>query len=256
MYSIALDKEASVEASLSRQGAENRRFWDVRFIRDLNEWELEEGLHFLCTLGAMNPPLEEEDRLRWKLKPNGEFDTRSYYNKLRDSPPNAFPWKGIWRVKAPRRVSFFIWCVAWNKILTGDNLRLRKLVFVDWCIMCRQCGETVDHLLLHCVTAHRLWSLALRSFGVSWVVPSSFHDLLFGWWNWFGKLSSRIWNLVPLCIVWCIWKERNRRTFEDLDSSGDQFFASFSGTLFDWSRAWGLTSSDSLPSFICSLSLL
>ena len=39
-----------------------------------------------------------------------------------------------------------------------------------------------------------------------------------------------------------------------MDSSDDQMLASFSGTLFDWSRAWGLKSSDSLPTFLCSLS--
>ena len=70
-----------------------------------------------------------------------------------------------------------------------------------------------------------------------------------------GKHSSQIWNLVLLCILWCIWKEQNRRTFEDLNSSGDQMLASFSGTLFDWSWAWGLTTSDSLSSFLSSLSL-
>ena len=94
------------------------------------------------------------------------------------------------------------------------------------------------------------------TFGLSWVIPRSIPDLLFGWWNWLGKQSSQIWNLVPLCILWCIWKEWNQRTFEDLDSSSDQMLASFSGTLFDWSRAWGLTSSESLPSFLCSLSFL
>ena len=36
--------------------------------------------------------------------------------------------------------------------------------------------------------------------------------------NQLGKHSSQIWNLVPLCILWCIWKERNQRTFEDLVS--------------------------------------
>ena len=51
-------------------------------------------------------------------------------------------------------------------------------------------------------------------------------------------------------------EERNWRTFEDLDSTSDQLLASFSGTLFDWSRAWRLTTSDSLPSFLSSLSLL
>ena len=126
---------------------------------------------------------------------------------------------------------------------------------MDWCIMCRHCGETVAHLLLHCEMAYRIWSFVFITFDLSWVVPRSIPDLLFGWWNWLGKHSSQIWNLVPFCIFWCIWKERNRRTFEDLDSSGDQMLASFSGTLFDWSRVWELTSSDSLSSFISSLSL-
>ena len=112
LYSIALDKEASVEASLSRQGAEDRRIWDVRLIRDLNEWEMDEGLHFLCMLGANTPLLDVGDRMRWKLKLNGDFDIRSYYKKLRNSPSIVFPWKSIWKVKAPRRVSFFVWCVA------------------------------------------------------------------------------------------------------------------------------------------------
>ena len=156
LYGIAIDKEVIVEASLSRQGAEDRRIWDVRFIREFNDWEMVEGLHFLHILGANTTPMDVGDRMKWKLKPNEDFDIRSYYNKLRNSPLIVFPWKAIWKAKAPRRVSFFVWCVAWNKILTGDNLRLRRLVFMDWCIMCRHCGETVDHLLFHYEMAYRL----------------------------------------------------------------------------------------------------
>ena len=92
-----------------------------------------------------------------------------------------------------------------------------------------------------------------RSFGFSWVLPRSVADTLFGWWNWLGKHLSSIWNLAPLCLMWCLWRERNRRMFEDMDSLDDQLLASFSGTLFDWSRAWGLTSSDSLPMLLSSL---
>ena len=159
LYGISIDKEASVEASLSRQGVEDRRIWDVRFIREFNDWEMDEGLHFL---------------------------------RILDSPYVVFPWKGIWRVKVLRRVSFFVWCVAWNKILTVDNLRLRGLDFVDRCIMCRHCGETVDHLLLHCEMVYRLWNFVFITFGVSWVVTRSIPNLLFGWWNWLGKHSSHI----------------------------------------------------------------
>ena len=38
-----------------------------------------------------------------------------------------------------------------------------------------------------------------------------------------------------------------------MESLDDQLLASFSGSLFDWSRTWGLTSSDSLTLFFSSL---
>ena len=111
-----------------------------------------------------------------------------------------------------------MWTVIWDRILTSDNLRGRVLDFVDWCIMCCSNGETVDHLLLRCGKSYRLWSLVFRSFGFSWVLPRSVADTLFGWWNWPGKHLSSIWNLAPLCLMWCLW---NGRTFEDMDSSDD-----------------------------------
>ena len=117
----------------------------------------------------------------------GDFDIRSFYNKLRGSSSVVFPRTVIWKVKAPQRVSFFVWIVAWNKILTGDNLRLGGFDFVDWCIMCCCCGETMGHLLLHCEKAHRLWSFVLKSFGILWVLPRTVPNLLFGWWNWLGS---------------------------------------------------------------------
>ena len=55
--------------------------------------------------------------------------------------------------------------------------------------------------------------------------------------------------------MWCIWKEHNWRTSEDLDRSDDKLLALFIGSLHDCSRAWGFTSSDSLPLFLSSLFL-
>ena len=72
------------------------------------------------------------------------------------------PWKGIWKVKAPTHVSFFVWSATWEKILTGDILRCRGFDFVDWCIMCRCNGEMVNHLLLHCSCG--AWFLDLLGF--------------------------------------------------------------------------------------------
>jgi hypothetical protein len=37
--------------------------------------------------------------------------------------------------------------------------------------MCKKCGESIDHLPLHCEVATQLWSVLLQLFGVAWVMP-------------------------------------------------------------------------------------
>ena len=117
VYGIASNKEASVASSLKRLGIEDRRSWDVHFTRRPNDWEMGGVDDFLCNLGSNLPPTENGDRMRWKLTKNGDFDVRSFYNKLRSPLPIIFSWKGVWKVKAPRCVSFFVWTVVWDRIL-------------------------------------------------------------------------------------------------------------------------------------------
>ena len=103
-----------------------------------------------------------------------------------------------------------------------------------------------------CGKAHRLWSFVFRTFGISWVLSRSVADFLFGWWNWLGKHSSNIWNLVPLCLMWCIWKERNWWTFEDLDRSDDQLLDFFTCSFL---IGLGLGDSHLVNLSLCSLTL-
>ena len=130
---------------------------------------------------------EEADKLTWALNRLGLFDTRSYYLALHASPTTAFLWKSIWKVKALRRVSFFVWTIAWRRILTCDNLMRRGFMMVGWCCMCKVSGESVTHLLLHCPVVREVWTFFLRSFGVSWVFPDSVCEVLSGWHNWWGR---------------------------------------------------------------------
>ena len=120
--------------------------------------------------------------------------------------------------------------------------------------MCRRGWETGEHLLIHCAVASDLWNAVLRSFEVCWVFPKRIVDLLFGWYNSWGNQVSAIWNLVPLCLMWIVWRERNQRTFEDMELSTIKLIELFFGLLFDWVRAWGLIPMSSLPDFVASLS--
>ena len=46
---------------------------------------------FLRTLDSNLPPSVNGDPMRWKLIKNGDFDIRSFYNKLRSPLPIIFP---------------------------------------------------------------------------------------------------------------------------------------------------------------------
>ena len=78
---------------------------------------------------------------------------------------------------------------------------LRSHRLVNRCCICCCNVEFVDHLLLFCPIAHSLWMYMLRLFGVDWDMPGSVVDLLFCWYNWLGKHSSNIWNLVSDCLL-------------------------------------------------------
>ncbi|XP_065634088.1 uncharacterized protein LOC136069461 [Quercus suber] len=59
--------EASIESSLSCQGAGVRRTWDVRFIRGPNDWEADAVANFYNSLASNLPSVTDGDRLRWSL---------------------------------------------------------------------------------------------------------------------------------------------------------------------------------------------
>ncbi len=121
--------------------------------------------------------------------------------------------------------------------------------------MCRCDGETISHLLLHCSVAYGLQTFVFRSFGILWVLSKSVPELFFGWRNLLGKNQSQIWNLIPSCIIWTLWRERNNRTFENVERTDSQFNELFSNTLYDWAIVWGYSSSTYVISFLDSLHL-
>ena len=53
-----------------------------------------------------------------------------------------------------------------------------------------------------------------------------------------------IWRIVPHCLMWRIWRERNLRSFEDRNWSILEFKPFFFSTLLEWCLG--------IPSFSCN----
>jgi hypothetical protein len=162
-----------------------------------------------------------------------------------------FPWKSIWKVKVPVRVSFFAWTAALGRILTVDNLRKRGLIVVDWCSMCKRSGESIDHLLLHCDVARALWSVLFSLFDVTWVMNGRVIDLLACWKGQRGnKMVLEVWRMAPLCLMWTIWRERNFRCFEDKELTMAEISTRFLTVLYQWAGVLNIPQVSSMSQFV------
>ena len=101
--------------------------------------------------------------------------------------------------------------------------------------MCKCNSETIEHLFLHCPVALELWDMVFGLFGVCWVMPLFVVGLLACWQGRFGDhRNGDIWMVVPHCLMWCIWKVRNSRCFEDKERSMPDLKFLFFRTLLDW----------------------
>ncbi len=187
------------------------------------------------------------DSLHWKLSHGRKFEVKSFYKELTQVDQFPFPWKSIGKVKVPTRVAFFTWIAALGKILTIDNLRKRKVLILDWCCMCKSGGESVNHLLLHCPITRDLWDMVFTLFGVCWVMPKGVEDLLACWAGRFGKgEAASIGKIIPHCLMWNIWCERNARTFTGVEATVPALKFSFFQTLFEWSTTFSIAHSNTM----------
>ena len=121
--------------------------------------------------------------------------------------------------------------------------------------MCKKYGESMDHLLLHCKVAKALWDGIFSRAGLVWVMPKKVVDLL-ECWNRLHSCSqvAAAWKMILLCIMWCIWMERNERCFNNKECTLEQLWNFFVHSLLFWFSAL-VTNESSVHDFLMSLSI-
>ena len=123
--------------------------WNVLFIRPVHDWELDVVLRFFAMPYSQKIRYGGEDKICWIPSKKKTFEVKSYYQTF-----STLIWVfGHWKVKAPSRVAFFVWIAALGKINILDNLQKQNVIVMELCYRCKQCEESIDHLLLHCEVA-------------------------------------------------------------------------------------------------------
>ena len=115
------------------------------------------------------------------------------------------------------KIKTFLWLLMRRKTLTWENLCKKGFKGPSKCPQCNQAEETMNHLFKTCEWANHLWRWmetimqqtnrdrdSIRNTIMNW--PSEYSNNL--------RINS-IWKVLPGFITWTIWKERNRRIFQN-----------------------------------------
>jgi hypothetical protein len=112
-----------------------------------------------------------------------------------------------------------MWLVAHNKCWTADRLAHCGLPHPEYCPLCDQDEETIDHLLVHCVFAREFWFNLFRQVGLQILSPQPTELSFHAWWE---KASSSTTkgllrqgvNSLIILRAWTIWNHRNGCVFD------------------------------------------
>ena len=122
LFVVAAQRNATVRDMWDQDSGQGG--WNLRFIRDFNDWELDVVGELLQVLRSQRITLEE-DSVSWKGGKNGKFGVKKAYSLLISPSVSMFLKNGIWVENVPTKLAFFVWEAAWGKVLTLDRLQKR-----------------------------------------------------------------------------------------------------------------------------------
>lgn len=156
----------------------------------------------------------------WSQWKSLKFEVRTYFQAPSGRLYCGFPWKSIWQIKEPKNwlslVSYWHWSrleqqiiaeiIFFYFILVSCVKSVMRHATVIYCIfiLVRNFDDSLfSFSLLFFFCLHVLCIRLLTKIGKRmwkcWLVGESV----------LVHLGSMLWNAVPLCTMWYIWRERN-----------------------------------------------
>jgi hypothetical protein len=129
LFSVASNKEAAVVDYM--QIRHGNLHWEVTFVRNLQDWELESLVSFLDRIYSVSLNVSGMDQMCWQRDSKTDFSVNLYYRCN-----CAVSLERHLEVQSPSLSSF----LSLDGCL-GEDLRKRRVVLVDWCCLVRMLGN-------------------------------------------------------------------------------------------------------------------
>jgi len=153
---------------------------------------------------------DEEDSLIWTFNSRGVYSSQSLYKVINFRGVKSIHVPAVWNLKVPPRVHFFLWLFSKNKVLTRDNLGLRRKVNDPSCLFCSE-KESVNHLFFECAVAKQMWcylsDILGRNVGMDFLSIGQM---------WINNNRCLVDNMFCAAALWGLWKLRNGLCFQGM----------------------------------------
>lgn len=122
-------------------------------------------------------------------------------------------WRKIWKQKCPAKGKNLVWTILENKIPIGDIIQKREFHGSSGCSLCRNQGDTTDHIFVRCPFTSSVWAEAtkLNNTICPWQGASFNEALKF----WLSPRTPQNLKAFPIIVSWGIWLARNSITLRD-----------------------------------------
>ncbi|RVW92430.1 hypothetical protein CK203_042701 [Vitis vinifera] len=120
LFGMAVQRSSTIEEMWDQNSGQGG--WNLNFLRDFNDWELDTVGDLLHMLRGHRPSLEE-DSILWRQGRNGQFRVKEAYSLLTNSNDTGFPSSSIWVARVPTKVAFFAWEAMWGMCLLWKDFK-------------------------------------------------------------------------------------------------------------------------------------
>ncbi|KAJ4790703.1 RNA-directed DNA polymerase (reverse transcriptase)-related family protein [Rhynchospora pubera] len=170
----------------------------------------------------------------WKWTSNGIYSTNSAYHILSNTGVTSSFHPTLWKIKAPPRVKIFLWLLILDRLLTQKNLLVRGWPTGSTCPSCNSgLLESSEHLFLQCHYATNVWSLLQIHLRLPFLHFAQ-DNLTFCLTH--RNLRIKNWDIIWAATTWKLWKARNKRIFQDLETPPHLILKEITACIGNWTR--------------------
>ncbi|KAI0491988.1 hypothetical protein KFK09_026251 [Dendrobium nobile] len=163
----------------------------------------------------LNIPLNvnSSDNIICSASSNGKFQMHKLWEKFRQTREKSDRFAAIWHNSFPITYSTFVWR-CFKGFLPVDKLLQKKGFFLASKCLCCSNVEDINHLFINGQIARKVWSyfILMTSKNVVYI-PDNLFEMVD---SWFIPKKGHIFNLIPILILWYIWKARNEAKHDNI----------------------------------------